>query len=100
MKQMLVIIKNEKGQILPLGDVETFTVFADEIPMIGDCFFLDDEENISEKDQTSYLNFFCLMQLAGSRSGFRFKVVGRTIFRKDGESWVCVELQHEPTPKE
>lgn len=93
MKEFLVVIKNENGDLIP----ETITVAMCEIPHIGDYVIIDDENNITKKDQTSYLNFVCLLHLPqGKISGFRFKVVSRCFYRKNGDSWVCVELQYEP----
>jgi hypothetical protein len=97
MKEFHVMLKNEKGEILPKGDVETLMIAMYDIPLIGDYVIIDDEENTTENDQTSYLNLFCLMELGNSKSsGWRFKVVGRTFLRSDGESWICIELQYEP----
>jgi hypothetical protein len=97
MKKMLAVIKNEKGEILPVGDIETFTVSVYEIPQVGDYFFLDETDDIEEGDQTSYMNIFCLLEWPQrAATGFRFKVVGRTVCRANHESWVYVELQYEP----
>lgn len=93
MKEFLVVIKNQNGGVIP----EAIPVAMCEIPCIGDYVVIDDENNITEKDQTSYLNLVCLLHFPEDKtSGFRFKVVGRSIFRENGESWICVELQHEP----
>ena len=93
MKEFFLVIKNENGDSIS----EAIMVALCEIPHIGDYVVIDDENNITKNDQTSYLNFVCLLHLPESEtSGFRFKVVGRNFFRKNGEASVCLELQHEP----
>jgi len=105
MRKVCVTIKNENGEYLPIGDIETFTILLAECPVVGDCIIIDevDDRNcdISKNDQICYLYDLCKQELPqGRSSGFEFEVVERTIFRMYKESWICVELQHKPIKRE
>lgn len=102
MKKVYVSIKNENGQTLPIGDLETFGIFLTECPIVGDHISIseiyDDSDIISKDDQIRYLYEFCKEELPynGRSPSFVFKVIERTIFRISNKSWLCLDLQHQP----
>jgi hypothetical protein len=113
MKKVSFQILDDAG--IPHEEADLFTIWADDTPLVGDMFWLNDDgsteievlesetltdEKDCQSDETKYFYNFCCNYLPhydGKKAifiGFQFVVKSRKLVRIDGNSWYIIYIQY------
>lgn len=97
MKKVYVALVNGEFKSGWGDDTPMFPLYLDESPSVGDGLFISDPENYAEDEWAADLYLFCEENIPKPKtSGFRFKVVARTMMRCASESWWLIDLIYVP----